>query len=1131
MTPNRVDIARWALGIAALLTALLLLPAFGPWQPLGWLLAGSAAAAAGLVQVLGINTTPLGKVSFLPTAALMAYFVLGRETALAMTSAGLLTWSALHMLRRQEKWAHRPWPLWEAAGSGWLALAQNAVGLLAADFAFRVLGAAPPLETLTTLDDTLPIIAAVGFYLIAHNLLLILDALLRRVSIASIREHYNVLIPAAHILPAGLAPFAAIAGARMGLPAFFIFEGILITLALVIKRLVKTQDTLQQQIEQFARLSSISQTLRSNLDVNTLLLNTYLQIAALLNLKNVLIALREGNREADWRVRFISLNGHRLSNPDHYPLDDFSRWVLREKTPLYAESTAATGAELGLKPPAARAWLGLPLLAAGRAIGCMAVWLDDDQQPGRQFTESDRDLLGAIAVQTEMALQNALLYREAQQHAIQLARVNDISTVLNSSLNPEQVLRMIVSSATEVAGCDRAAIYLCGDDDACELILTEAEGFSPGFASETQADVLPLTPDQRRAVLEDGESVLVADLEKVQGSLDTGTLRMADAESFAAFACLPLTTQNGRIGLLAVFYDQPHTFAASELELLETFANQAALAVTNAQDYQQIGVQLTRRSSQIARVADVGQWLNATLDLNTICKLVVDAAVEGCGATAGLLVLSGSAEAGDAGSEMQMAAWRGFDPSSTRRAPHHVAEEIARSDSLDGQPHTVEVAVKGESAVRTQLRAPIAVDNQVLGTLVLESPDAAAFGEDDLSFVRQLTVHAAATIRNGQLYRHTQRVRDTLHATLDASSDGLLMVDPHGRIVMANARMEDFWDFARAESALPRPSTDAGTDKLRALSEGLGYEENELKHLLNEGRRSPVMPARKDMVVTQARAGHRQRYVERAIRPVYDDEEQFIGLLLVFRDVTEQQELEQARKDLTGMIVHELRSPLQAVMGSMRLISQVAPEGSAVIHQATEVSRRAVKKLLNLINNLLDLSRLEQGEFVLDPVSERIEPLLHDAVEELMPLAAEMDVEVSIDVPGGLPPACMDRDMIGRVVLNLLDNALKYSPPSTSIVVSAAARGSGPHDSMLSISVSDHGPGVPEEYRGLIFDRYTQIPGVRGRRRSAGLGLAFCKLAVESHGGSIWVDDNREGGSVFTFTLPVMHLPERIPDG
>lgn len=933
-TLNRVDITRWALGVAALIVALLHLPAFGDWPPLGWLVVGVVTVLTAVIQALGINTGPLGKVSFLPTAALMAYFVLGLEPAMIASSVGLLCWSAMHMLRRRADWAHRLWPLWGAAGEGWLALAQNVLGLLAGDFAYRILGATPPLHTVTDLSDTLPIIAAVTFYLLAHNLLLVLDVALRGVSLRAMHAQYNVMIPAMHILPVGLAPFAAIASALMGHPAFFIFAGILVTLGVVIKRLVKTQDSLQQQIEQFARLASISQTLRSNLDIDTLLLNAYLQIAALLNLKNVLIVLRESNREASWRVRFVSLNGHRLNNPDDYPLDDFTRRVLHEQKPLYAEPVAETAARLGLTAPQARAWLGLPLLAAGRVIGCIVVWLDEDQQPGRQLSESDRDLLGAIAVQTEMALQNALLYQEAQQHAAQLARVNEISAMLNSSLNPEEVLKMVVSSAIEVAGCDRAAIYLRQGADG--LVLTEAQGFPAGLAGEAQAELLPLTPEQCRAVLDGGETVLVSGLEPI----GAGALRPADEGSFSAFACLPLTAPNGRIGLLTVFYDQPHTFAESELELLETFANQAALAVTNAQDYQQIDAQLTRRSSQIARVADLGEWLNATLDLGTICRLVLDAALEGCGVPAGLLVLVGANEPGQSETELQMAAWRGFDPGSTHRAPHHVAEELMRSGLLsEGRPHALTISVREDNGLRrSQLTAPIAIDNQLLGTLLLESPDPNAFNDDDLNFVRQLTMHAAATIRNGRLYRHTQRMRDTLRATLDASSDGLLMIDSQGRTVMANARMEDFWDFARA--GLPKTTGEGSPGQLRELSEGLGYAEDELKRLLEEGRRSHVLPARKDMVVTQPRAGQRQRYVERAIRPVYGDEEQFVGLLLVFRDITEQQELEQARKDLTDMVVHELRSPLQAVMGSMRLISQVAPADSAIIHQATEVSQR-----------------------------------------------------------------------------------------------------------------------------------------------------------------------------------------------
>ena len=251
-----------------------------------------------------------------------------------------------------------PAPVEPPVRAGWRSH-RSVLGLLAGDFAYRILGTAPPLYTVTDLRNTLPIIAAVTFYLLAHNLLLVLGAALRGVSPRTMRERYNVMIRDA-ILPVGLAPFAAIASASMGQPAFFIFAGILVTLGVVIKRLVKTQNSLQQQIEQFARLASISQTLRSNLDIDTLLLNAYLQIAALLNLKNVLIVLRENSREASWRVRFASLNGHRLNNPDNYPIDDFTRWVLHEQKPLYADPVTET-------PPGwagcaeARAWLGLPL--------------------------------------------------------------------------------------------------------------------------------------------------------------------------------------------------------------------------------------------------------------------------------------------------------------------------------------------------------------------------------------------------------------------------------------------------------------------------------------------------------------------------------------------------------------------------------------------------------------------------------------------------------------------------------------------------------------------------------------------------------------------------------------------------
>jgi hypothetical protein len=140
-----------------------------------------------------------------------------------------------------------------------------------------------------------------------------------------------------------------------------------------------------------------------------------------------------------------------------------------------------------------------------------------------------------------------------------------------------------------------------------------------------------------------------------------------------------------------------------------------------------------------------------------------------------------------------------------------------------------------------------------------------------------------------------------------------------------------------------------------------------------------------------------------------------------------------------------------------------------------------------------------------------------------------MNAVIRVEATDNLPQVLIDRDMIARVVLNLVDNALKYSPPGAlvtlraEVVPSDSIPGGSRQEQMVRVRIFDTGPGVPLEYRESIFDRYSQIPGQKGRRASAGLGLAFCRLAIESHHGKIWVDTNTEAqtGSVFNFTLPL----------
>jgi signal transduction histidine kinase len=352
------------------------------------------------------------------------------------------------------------------------------------------------------------------------------------------------------------------------------------------------------------------------------------------------------------------------------------------------------------------------------------------------------------------------------------------------------------------------------------------------------------------------------------------------------------------------------------------------------------------------------------------------------------------------------------------------------------------------------------------------------------------------------------------------------MLDPRGRVVMTNTRMSEFWTFANT-NLTPRSVEQISRDPLSSLGEGLGYQEGQLSAVLGRYTRNPIVKPETDLYEVRGASGQRQRFVERTTTAVRDEQGNFIGLLLIFHDVTKQKELDEARENLTQLIVHDLRSPLQSVMGSMRLINQFLPEKPAEVEQATQISERAVKKLLNLVNNLLDISSMESGKFSLRAEVESAASIIRDVADTVIGLSEDANAVVKVELPAELPFVEVDRSMIERVVLNLVDNALKHTTPGTLVRVTAAKQAAseaaaGP---MVLIQVIDNGPGVPNDFKEKIFDRFTQVPGQKSQRRSTGLGLAFCLMAVENHGGKIWVEDNPDGGSIFSVLLPAASVP------
>lgn len=229
-------------------------------------------------------------------------------------------------------------------------------------------------------------------------------------------------------------------------------------------------------------------------------------------------------------------------------------------------------------------------------------------------------------------------------------------------------------------------------------------------------------------------------------------------------------------------------------------------------------------------------------------------------------------------------------------------------------------------------------------------------------------------------------------------------------------------------------------------------------------------------------------------------------------------ELARLRQQTIDLIVHDLRSPLSVIRGCLDMIEEsLSAESRAASASVLGIARRSTQRLLDLVEALLDAARREVLGIELTQSSIDVRQLLQTAVDGLRATARSLGITLELDVPNDLPQISGDREQLERVVSNLVDNAVSYTPEGGRVAVAASF-----DECELIVSVSDTGPGIPSEYRDHIFERFARVPGVEGRRQGFGLGLYFCRQVIQAHGGRIWVESGSEGvGSRFAFALSV----------
>jgi signal transduction histidine kinase len=226
-------------------------------------------------------------------------------------------------------------------------------------------------------------------------------------------------------------------------------------------------------------------------------------------------------------------------------------------------------------------------------------------------------------------------------------------------------------------------------------------------------------------------------------------------------------------------------------------------------------------------------------------------------------------------------------------------------------------------------------------------------------------------------------------------------------------------------------------------------------------------------------------------------------------------ELQRLREETSDLIVHDLRNPLQNIMGALQLLPVVLPEEVwQANRELLEIAQAGSERLNRLIDTMLDVARMESGEVSLE-LTPIFLPSIVEAVTRRITVLACNEVEFQISCPPTLPAVMADQNLLDRVLTNLIDNAVKHTPMGGLVTVAAEVL-----MGEMVVSITDNGPGIPFEERERIFERFTQTTGEKRRRRGFGLGLTFCRLTILAHRGRIWVESGEGGkGSRFVFTL------------
>ena len=830
-----------------------------------------------------------------------------------------------------------------------------------------------------------------------------------------------------------------------------------------------------------------------------------------------------------------------------------------------------------------RTTLIVPLVRDGRALGAIGM----RRTEVKLFTERQIELLKTFAAQAVIAIENVRFLTELQSSN------RDLTTALDKQTATSDILRIIAGSQTDAqpvfnAIVSSAVCLLGGYTSSLSRVIDNHVALVALTSSHDEADAalrarFPQPLDSReahaqtiraRAPLNIADAVNDPRLPEVQQT-------SAYARGFRSLVLVPLIHQDAAIGAIGVSRREPGGFTGDEIALLQTFADQAVIAIENVRLFKELEArnrELTTALDTQTATADVLRIISRSkTDVQPVFDAIVSSAVRLLAAYAGgmsrvvgdqieLVALVGSGDA-EADAAMRASVPQGGLHAQTirNRTPLNVAD--AETDLR--VPEVTRVYARS-IGYRSQVVVPMLRHDEAIGAIAVMRREPGGFTNDEIALLQTFADQAVIAIENARLLTELQ---DRTHA-LTRSVDQLTALGDVGRAVSSSLDLDtvlativgravelsgtdggtifEYDEGAQEFSARATLNADQGqsallrTTRLRRGEGAVGqmavmrepfqipdiaaegaYASRIRGAMLASGTRSvlaiPLLHEDRlvgGLVVTRRAAGAFTDDVVALLRTFATQSALAIQNARLFREIEEKsRELaaaSQHKSEFLANMSHELRTPLNAIIGFSEVLSD------RMFGELNEKQEEYLKDiyasgthLLSLINDILDLSKIEAGRMELELTHFDLPTAIENALLLVRERAGRRSIALHANIDNRLGQIQADERKVRQVVLNLLSNAIKFTPEGGSIEVAAASK-----DGSVEVSVSDTGIGIAHEDQEKVFEEFRQVGTAAKKVEGTGLGLTLCRKFVELHGGRIWVQSQLGAGSTFTFSLP-----------